>query len=233
VGSVHQGPINRNGNEIGVARADLARALKRVVEAEISPESPFAEREIVALAAADEATREYCERELQMIADGHDDELLIDGVHNKRCHEPARGLYHSLCGTLQVQRALYLRVGERNGPTVVPLEFETGLVERATPALAYSIALDRSLMHSRAIAESAAAKHRHFPSRTTIEHIGLALARGRLIRPWRRFSARCITDCFGNVRRDALASRRFAPTAQRSLRDTKLLADLRPAMTVK
>ena len=64
MGSVHQGPINRNGNEIEVARADLARALKRVVEAEISPESPFAEREIVALAAADEATREYCEREL-------------------------------------------------------------------------------------------------------------------------------------------------------------------------
>ncbi len=175
MGSVHQGPVNRKGNEVEVARADLARALKRVVEVEIAAESSFAEREATALDAADEAIRDYCERELQMIADSHDDELLIDGVHYKRSHEPARGLYHSLCGTLQVQRALYRRVGERNGPTVVPLDLAAGLVERATPALAYSISLDRALMHSREVAESAAAKHRHLPSRTTIERIGFAI----------------------------------------------------------
>ena len=175
MGSVHQGPVNRKGNERQVARADLARAVKRVVEAEMAADATFADREVAALAAVDEAVRDYCERELQKIADEHDDDLLINGVHCRRSHEPSRGLYHSLCGTLRVNRALYREVGVRNGPTYVALELAAGLVEGATPALAYSIALDRALMHSREIAESAAAKHRHFPSRTTIERIGLAI----------------------------------------------------------
>ena len=175
MGSVHQGPINRKGNEIEVAKADLARALKRVVEAEVAADASFAEREVAALDSADEAIRDYCERELQMIADSHDDDLLINGVHCRLSHKPALGFYHSLCGPLRVYRRRYREVGVRNGPTYVALELEAGLVEGATPALACSIALDRALMHSREVAESAAAKHRHFPSRTTIERIGLAL----------------------------------------------------------
>lgn len=175
MGNVHHGPVNRKGNEIEVARADLARALKRVVEAEVAANACFADREVAALEAADEAIRDYCEQELQKIADDHDDDLLVDGVHYRRSHEPAGGCYHGLCGTLRPKRALYREVGVRNGTTVVPLELAAGLVEGATPALARSIALDRALMHSREVAESAAAKHRHFPSRTTIERIGLAL----------------------------------------------------------
>jgi hypothetical protein len=175
VGSVHQGPVNRKGNEIEVARADFARALRRVVEAEVDTEADFARREVVALEAADEVVRDYCEQELQAMSDGFDDELLINGVLCKRSHEPAEGKYHSLSGTLRPRRALYREVGVRNGPTYVPLELAAGLVEGATPALARSIALDRALMHSREVAESAAAKHRHFPSRTTIERIGLAI----------------------------------------------------------
>lgn len=175
VGSVHQGPVNRKGNEIEVARADFVRALKRIVEAEVDADASFAEREVAALDAADEAIRDYCERELQMIADSHDDDLLINGVHCRRSHKPALGFYHSLCGILRVYRARYREVGERNGPTYVALELEAGLFEGATPALARSLVLDRALMHSREVAESAAAKHRHFPSRTTIERIGLAI----------------------------------------------------------
>ena len=95
-----------------------------------------------------------------------------NGVLCKRSHDPAEGTYHSLCGTLNVGRALYRQVGVRNGPTYVPLELAAGLVEGATPALAYSIVLDRTMMNSRQVEESAIAKYRHLPSRSTIERIG-------------------------------------------------------------
>ena len=175
MGSVHQGPVNNRDNEREVARAELVRAVGRVVEAELGEEACFAERETAALGACDEAMRCYCERELQQISDGYDDELLINGEPYKRSHEPGLVSYHSLTGTLQVWRASYRRVGQRKGPTVVPLELEAGLVERATPALGYSIALDYGNRTSREYVESMGAAHRHVPSRSTVERIGKAI----------------------------------------------------------
>ena len=117
----------------------------------------------------------YCEQQLQQISDGYDDELLINGEHYKRSHEPGLVSYHSLTGTLEVWRATYRGVGERTGPTVAPLELEAGLVERATPALGYSIALDYGNRTSREYVESMGAAHRHVPSRSTVERIGKAI----------------------------------------------------------
>lgn len=206
MGSVHQGPVNHKGNENAVARADLTRALRRVAETEAGSEASFAQREAAALDAADEAIRDYCEQELQKIADGFDDELLVDGIHYKLSHDLSGGIYHSLCGTLHVKRGLYRRVGERNGPTVVPLELRAGLVEGATPALAYSIALDRTLMHSREFVESAASKHRHVPSRSTVERIGEAIGQAatdkapsieRYLRPGEKVPAEAVAISVG------------------------------------
>ena len=47
MGSVHQGPVNRKGNEIEVARSDLTRALKRVVEAQAGPDATFTQLEVI------------------------------------------------------------------------------------------------------------------------------------------------------------------------------------------
>jgi len=206
MGSVHRGPVNRKGNELKVARADLTRALKRVAEAQAGPDATFTQLEVAALEEADEAVRDYCDRELQSISDSFDDELLIDGVPCKRSHEPAEGTYHSLCGTLGPMRALYREVGVRNGPTFVPLELAAGLVEGATPALAYSIALDRALMHSREFVESATAKHRHVPSRSTVERIGKAIGQAattsarsieRYLRPGEKVPAEAVAISVG------------------------------------
>ncbi len=93
----------------------------------------------------------------------------------KRSHEPGLGIYHSLTGPLPVWRATYRREGERHGRTVVPLELEAGLIERATPALGYSIALDYGHRPSREYVESMGAAHRHVPSRSTVERIGKAI----------------------------------------------------------
>ncbi len=175
MGSVHQGPVNNRDNEREVARAELVRALGRVVKTELGEEACFAERETAALAACNEATRCYCEQALQQLSDSYDDELLINGKPYKRSHEPGLGIYHSLMGPLPVWRATYRREGERHGPTVVPLELEAGLIERATPALGYSIALDYGHRTSREYVESMGAAHRHVPSRSTVERIGKAI----------------------------------------------------------
>jgi len=175
MGSVHQGPRNCKNNELDVAKADLVRALDRVVKAELASGASFAQQEVAALSAGNEAARNYCEQQLQRMSDSYGEDLLINEVHYRRSHEPGQGFYHSLCGALHPFRATYRQVGERNGPTVVPLELEAGLVEGTTPALAYSIALDYANRTSREYVESMSAAHRQVPSRAMVERVGKAV----------------------------------------------------------
>jgi hypothetical protein len=175
MGSIAELRIEGKGNTAEVAMADLVRAVRRVVECQVKAEASFGDREAAALRVTNEATRQYLVQELQAMSDGYADELLIDGVLFRRCHNPGEGLYHSLNGLLPVMRATYRPVGQRNGPTVVPLELEAGLVERSTPALGYSIALNLGKETSRDYVETMDAAHRRVPSRSTIERIGKAV----------------------------------------------------------
>lgn len=93
----------------------------------------------------------------------------------QRPHDPAMCQYHSLCGPLYVKRATYRKVGERNGPTVVPLELEAGLAEQASPALCYSISQGYAQGTSRDYLDSMEGAKRAVPSRSTVERIGKAL----------------------------------------------------------
>ncbi len=176
MGSVHDLDFGSKRDDVAsAAMDDLVRALGRVVEMRIGGDATFAEREVVTLQVSNMATRGQLEQELQRVVDAQSDDLLINGVRYKQSHEPTTGKYHSLCGTLEVQRATYREVGVRNGPTVVPLELEVGMVERATPALGYSISLEYANKTSREYVESMAAAHREVPSRSTIERIGKAV----------------------------------------------------------
>jgi hypothetical protein len=83
--------------------------------------------------------------------------------------------YHSLCGTVKIERPIYRKDGERNGPTIVPLEVVAGLIERATPALAYRIALGDAQCPGRQWEEQMRAGHRVPPSRSTLERIAKRL----------------------------------------------------------
>lgn len=171
MGSVHELRIGGKGNEAEAAMADLTRAVRRAVESRLGPDATFGDREAATLNVTNEASRRYFEQTLQELSDSYRDELLIDGVLHRRSHDAGAGLYHSLCGSLHVMRATYRRFGERNGPTVVPVELEAGLVERGTPALGYSIALNLSKETSRDYVESMDGAHRKVPSRSTVERI--------------------------------------------------------------
>jgi hypothetical protein len=132
---------------------------------------PFADKEAAALRLGNELVRRWCATELTRQAQRYGDQVRVDG-NAYRCHARGVGRYHTLCGVVEIPRDTYRLVGVHNGPTVVPLELEAGIVENATPALAFSVLqgfAERPLRHYEAEMEAA---HRSVPSRSTLERIG-------------------------------------------------------------
>lgn len=149
---------------------ELAALTGRAAAELAGPKATFAELEEVGLAVSNEAVRVMLQTRLQAVADAHGKFVEVDGVRHVR-HEVGEVSYHSLCGTLKVRRATYRQTGEHNGPTVVPLDLDAGLVERGTPALSHSIALGYAKHDLRSHAEDLAASHRVVPSRATMERM--------------------------------------------------------------
>lgn len=169
--TMHAEPGNDNRAEIRT----VVRAFTRAVDALVGPDASFGEREAAGLEVANELCRADQERELARRASlWTSSELTIDGALYRR-HSEGTGVYHGLCGTLQVTRALYRLVGMHNGPTAVPLELDAGLMERSTPALAYAIAQGFAQAPSRQVHATMEAHHRSPPSRSTTERIAKAL----------------------------------------------------------
>lgn len=160
---------NRNEDpDIERAIVAVVRALRRAVDAKVGLDCSFGERERATLAIGNEAQRRLLEQELQSVADAHGRDLLINEILYRE-FRPGSHRYASLCGALHVSRSTYRQVGVRNGPTVVPLELQAGLVEGATPAMAYRVALGYAKDHSRSLEEDLLASHQVPPSRTKLE----------------------------------------------------------------
>lgn len=157
--------------EVQEVLGQLKEAARRAL-----PGSSFAEREAAILALFDEAGRSLLEEELQVLADGFGNRLLVDGAEYKQ-HELGTVQYYSLGGPLQVRRHSYRLVGIHNGPTVVPLELMAGLAEGATPALAYNVLHGYAQRDMRQHAEALSAAHRVPPPRATLERMAKRLAK--------------------------------------------------------
>ena len=157
--------------EVKEALVQLKDAARRAL-----PTASFAEREEAMLALFEEAGRSWVEEELQALADGFGDRVLVGGVEYKK-HEPGTRQYYCLGGTIRVRRSSYRRVGVHNGPTVVPLELLAGLTEGATPALAYNVLHGYGQRDMRQHAETLTAAHRVPPPRATLERLAKRLAK--------------------------------------------------------
>jgi hypothetical protein len=151
--------------------SDLIDTLAVVVTERVEANPSFAAREAMALAVADEVVRRYLELELRRRAHREPREVIVEG-HRYRRHQPGRVVYHSLSGPLEVTRWTYRRTDIRNGPTVVPLEHEAGLIHGATPAFAFSVTQAYGQGPLRAYEDTMRAAHRHLPSRSTLERLG-------------------------------------------------------------
>ena len=163
-------------NEEAYRRAveDVHLALRRAVAVHVTAGASFGDQETALLATANEACRLALEACLQATADAQPAQVCIDGTPYDR-HQDGAAAYHSLCGSLHVRRATYRKADERNGPTVVPLELATGLIEGATPALAYRVALGYAQGPGRRAEEQMQADHRRPPSRSTLERLGKSI----------------------------------------------------------
>jgi hypothetical protein len=168
--------VIRPDNEEAYQRAieEVQRALGRAVAVHGSAGTSFGDQEAAWLAAANDACRLALEAALQQTADAQPERVQIAGTVYER-HQDGTAAYHSLCGTLHVRRATYRKTGERNGPTVVPLELAAGVIEGATPALAYRVALGYAQGPGRRAEEQMHADHRRPPSRSTLERLGKAM----------------------------------------------------------
>ena len=174
MGTVLQFRPQDNRVEYSLAVAEASAALHRAVDVKLAGHGSFADREVALLDAANEACRMDLQAELQEIADAMPEKILVDGVLFSR-HQDGSASYHSLCGSLPSRRPTYRKVGERNGTTIAPLELVAGIVEGATPALAYRVALGYAQGPGRRAEEQMHADHREPPSRSTLERMGKAI----------------------------------------------------------
>lgn len=165
---------NDNTDAYETAILEASSALRRARQAKVAASATFAEREVALLEAANVACRIDLQGDLQATADAEPQQLYAGGVLYER-HQDGSADYHSLCGSMRIRRATYRKVGERNGPTVVPLELAAGLIERGTPALAYRVALAYAQGPGRRAEEQIHADHRTPPSRSTLERMGKAI----------------------------------------------------------
>lgn len=78
------------------------------------------------------------------------DRITVDGSTYRRLDPPYSETYAGLRAGVRVRRHLYRLTGQRNGPTIVPMELRAGVVEgRYTPAAAVGLAHMNQAMPSR------------------------------------------------------------------------------------
>lgn len=139
------------------------------------PVGTFGSRERAALALANELVRGVLAQDLQDIADSFEDFVEYRGQTYRR-HLQGSAKYPSLCGPLEVARYTYRLVGVHNGPTIIPLELEAGLIEGVTPELARNVAHGYGENHMRAHLDLLEKAHRLPPPRATLERLAKRLA---------------------------------------------------------
>ncbi len=140
-------------------------------------EADFAGRERLILGALNELGRRLIQADLQRLADSYPNEVEVRGRRYRR-HARGTVAYHTLCGDVAVQRCTYRQADVRNGPTLVPVELEAGIIGDATPALAHSVAHGIAEMTSRHLEETLHRAHRQPPSRSTLERLGKYIGGG-------------------------------------------------------
>lgn len=176
-----------------LAVRELVEHFGQTVGLELTAASRFADVEGAALSLANEIVRRFLESQLQSMSNGYADRLRVNFHHDEagraprndvvyKHHQEGSATYWSLAGKLEVLRSTYRVAGVRNGPTIVPLEFEAGLIEGMTPALAKSATLGYAKGPLRDYREDLAAAHRAAPPRASLERKAKAIAeRGEVI----------------------------------------------------
>ena len=159
------------------AKPEIQRVLRRLMAQfqQTLPAGSFGDIERVALTLANELVRGVLEQDLRDIADSFGDFVEYRGQTYRR-HLRGSEKYYSLCGPIEVARYTYRLIGVHNGPTILPLELEAGLIEDAAPELTLNVAHWYGENHMLARLELLRKAHRPPPPRATLERLAKRLA---------------------------------------------------------
>jgi hypothetical protein len=166
---------DHNSSVIEDRLPEFVQAFRDLLAVLTPADASFEAHEEAALSLGNEVIRRCLQQELQEKADAIPQEIRLDQLMHIRRHHPGTVTYHSLCGGLEVRRWTYRVVGWRNGPTLVPLDKEAGLINRTTPAMARSLTLGYAKGPIRSYHEDLKASFRRPPSRATLERIAKAI----------------------------------------------------------
>lgn len=163
--------IASDNNNSKISSNGVVELVSALVSEELPEASGFEEYEKTLLEICNEIGRQVLETKLGEISRQYEAEYLLVGGHRYKQHTQGTVEYHSLCGTIKIERYTYRQTAVRNGPTIVPLDIAAGLMEKATPALAYRAALGDAQCPGRQWEEQLRASHRRPPSRSTLERM--------------------------------------------------------------
>lgn len=172
-----EGPTAMMPDHVSSAKTKIEKLLQLMTQQlrDALPVGSFEERERAALEFCNEVARRAFQQELQDVANSFADFVEYQG-RVYRQHQLASDSYPCLCGPIEVKRYTYRLVGVHNGPTIVPMELEAGLIDGATPALARNVAHGYGENHMRAHLALLEKAYRLPPSRATLERLAKRLA---------------------------------------------------------
>jgi len=159
---------------------EVEELFEKLLEERLEEGDDFETYEKTLLEIAHQVVRGKLEKKLQAIADSFEDRLWIDHENPAfpleqegtkflyRRHALGTVTYHSLVGPLRVCRDTYRQCSKFRG-RCVPLDFEAGLIERMTPAMARSLAIGYAFMPPRQYEEFVVASGLRPPSRSTLD----------------------------------------------------------------
>ena len=157
--------------EYTTAEEEAFASFARVLAERLGPNASFAEVEAAGLHFSNEVCRRHQQGDLmRRAARWTSKELMIDGKLYRH-HADGTDLIHGLCGSIPVARPTYRQVGVHNGPIVVPLDLDAGLLSGATPALAFKLCEGYAQGPSRQLHKALLSSHRQPPSRSATERI--------------------------------------------------------------
>ncbi len=119
------------------AIAKMAALVEREVQRRAGPSATFEQRNDLSAEVMQEVLFKRSDDDLRSMVAGEDEEEVEDEEGRyRRLTQPSSATYVGRWGGHFIEEPLYRKLGERNGPTIKPIELRAGLVEHMTPDMA-------------------------------------------------------------------------------------------------
>lgn len=172
-------PVRRESAK-STAVTKLAAHVEREVQRRLGPKATFEQRNDMSAQVMQEVLFKRSDDDLRSMVAG-DDEVVVeddeDDARYRRLDQPSSATYFGRWGSHYIEESLYRKMGERNGPTIKPIELRAGIVEHMTPDCARIVGLLGAAESSRELERTLRNTGHVPPSRAFLEKRFGAMAR--------------------------------------------------------